>query len=59
VDNNSKELDDHRMELIKRVVVVEDHLGVVTGSLEQEHISLSGKHNDIVDGTFKMGAIRS
>ena len=47
------------MELVKRVIVVEDHLGVITGSLEQEHISLSGKHNDIVDGTFKMGTIRS
>ena len=59
VDIINKELDDHRMELVKRVIVVEDHLGVVTGGLEQEHISLSGKHNDIVDGTFNMGTIRS
>ena len=47
------------MELIKRVIVVEDHLGVQTGSLEQEHISLSGKHNDIVEGKFNMGTVRS
>ena len=58
VDNNN-ELDDHRMELVKRVIVVEDHLGVVTGPLEKEHLSLSGKHNDIVDGTFNMGTMRS
>ena len=38
------ELDDHRMELVKRVVTVQDHLGVNTGALEAEGISLSGKH---------------
>ena len=47
------------MELVKRVIVVEDHLGVITGPLDQEQQSLSGKHNDIVDGTFNMGQTRS
>ena len=54
----ANELDDHRMELVKRVIVVEDHLGVITGPLDQEQQSLSGKHNDIVDGTFHMGSTR-
>ena len=33
---------------------VEDHLGVTTGALDGEQMSLSGNHNDIVDGTFNM-----
>ena len=50
----ANELDDHRMELVKRTVNIEDHLGIETGPLEAEQISLSGKHNDIQDGTFHM-----
>ena len=30
----ANDLDDHRMELVKRVIHVEDHLGVETGPLE-------------------------
>ena len=43
----ANELDDHRMELIKRVMNVEDHLGIQTGPLDAEQTSLSGNHNDI------------
>ena len=46
------ELDDHRMELVKRVLTVQDHLGVDTGNLDAEAISLSGQHKDVQDGTF-------
>ena len=46
------------MELVKRTVVVEDHLGIETGPLAQEQMSLSGKHNDIIEGTFNMGSTR-
>ena len=46
------------MELVKRVIVVEDHLGVETGPLENEQASLSGKHADIMEGTFNMGSTR-
>jgi hypothetical protein len=46
------ELDDHRMELVKRVLTVQDHLGVETGPLDAEAISLSGMHKDMKDGTF-------
>ena len=35
------------MELVKRTINIEDHLGIETGPLEAEQISLSGKHNDI------------
>ena len=42
------------MELVKRTVNIEDHLGIETGPLEAEQISLSGKHNDIQDGSFHM-----
>ena len=41
------ELDDHRMDLVKRVITVQDHLGVNTGDLEAEGVSLSGKHPDV------------
>lgn len=40
------------MELVKRVVNCEDHLGVETGPLYEEQVSLSGKHNDVANGTF-------
>ena len=40
------------MELVKRVLTVQDHLGVETGGLEAEAISLSGNHRDVHDGTF-------
>ena len=40
------------MELVKRVLTVQDHLGVETGPLEAEAKSLSGHHQDIVDGSF-------
>ena len=46
------ELDDHRMELVKRVLTVQDHLGVDTGPLDVEGISTSGLHNDVQDGSF-------
>ena len=32
----ANELDDHRMELVKRTVNIEDHLGIETGPLEAE-----------------------
>jgi len=31
---------------------VEDHLGVQTGPLDAEQASLSGHHQDLMDGTF-------
>ena len=45
-------LDDHRMELVKRILTIQDHLGVETGPLEAESITLSGKHMDVQNGTF-------
>jgi hypothetical protein len=48
----NEELDDHRMELVKRILTVQDHLGVETGPLEAEAASLSGKHNDLKDGSY-------
>ena len=36
IKNINNELDDHRMELIKRVINTEDHLGIETGPLDQE-----------------------
>ena len=35
------------MELVKRVLTVQDHLGVDTGSLDAEAVSLSGGHKDV------------
>ena len=32
----ANELDDHRMELVKRTINVEDHLGIGTGPLDNE-----------------------
>ena len=55
VKDIANELDDHRMDLVKRVINVEDHLGVDTGPLENEQVSLSGNHNDLADGSFMMG----
>ena len=46
------ELDDHRMELVKRLLTVQDHLGIDTGPLEMEQASLSGVHEDVANGTF-------
>ena len=40
--------------LVKRMVNIEDHLGIETGPLEAEQVSLSGRHNEIVDGTFNL-----
>ena len=39
-----EELDDHRMDLVKRTLTVQDHLGVDTGPLAAEAVSLSGKN---------------
>ena len=47
VKNINYILDDHRMELVKRVLTVQDHLGVETGGLDAEAISISGNHNDV------------
>ena len=52
VKNILQDQDDHRMDLVKRVLTVQDYLGVSTGGLEAESISLSGKHNDVADGSF-------
>ena len=54
VKNIANELDDDRMSLVKRMVNIEDHLGIETGPLEAEQISLSGRHNDLADGTFNL-----
>ena len=40
------------MDLVKRVLTVQDHLGVETGPLEAEALSLSGRHADLKDGAF-------
>ena len=50
----ANELDDDRMELVKRVINVEDHLGIETGPFEGEHLSLSGKHADLASGNFNL-----
>ena len=42
------------MSLVKRNVNIEDHLGIETGPLDAEQISLSGNHNDVQDGTFQL-----
>jgi len=47
------------MELVKRTLTVQDHLGVDTGPLDAEGLSLSGKHNDVQDGTFSKGFINA
>jgi hypothetical protein len=47
-----EELDDHRMELVKRILTVQDHLGVETGPLDMEAATLSGHHMDVQDGSF-------
>ena len=43
----ANELDDHRLLLVKRVMNVSDHLGIDTGPLNTETISLSGNHPDV------------
>ena len=45
-------MDDHRMELVKRLLTCEDYLGIDTGPLEKEQNSLSGLHTDVQNGTF-------
>ena len=54
VKNIANELDDHRMELVKRVLNTENHLGIETGPMENEMMSLSGNHKDIEDGQFNV-----
>ena len=41
------------MRLVKRVITSEDHLGIETGPLDQEQISISGAHKDVADGSFR------
>ena len=41
------------MRLVKRVITSEDHLGIETGPLDQEQISISGVHKDVADGSFR------
>ena len=48
----ANDLDDQRMVLVKRAINIQDHLGVETGPLNHEEVSLSGNHNDLQDGTF-------
>ena len=50
----ANELDDDRMELVKRIINIEDHLGIETGPFEGEQNSLSGKHADLAEGTFNL-----
>lgn len=45
-------LDDHRMELVKRLLTCEDYLGINTGPLDKEQNSLSGMHPDVKNGSF-------
>jgi len=42
------------MELVKRTINIEDHLGIETGPLEAEMVSLSGRHADLAEGTFNL-----
>ena len=42
------------MELVKRVLNTENHLGVETGAMENEMHSLSGNHKDIEEGQFNV-----
>ena len=46
----ANELDDSRMELVKRVLNTENHLGVETGAMDNEMHSLSGNHKDVEEG---------
>ena len=50
----ANELDDDRMQLVKRVINIEDHLGIETGPLDNEQNSLSGNHADLADGKFSL-----
>ena len=50
----ANELDDERMILVKRVINVEDHLGIETGAFENEQHSLSGNHADLAQGQFDL-----
>ena len=54
VKDIANELDDDRMELLKRTINIEDHLGIETGPLEAEMHSLSGRHADLAEGTFNL-----
>ena len=42
------------MELVKRVLNTENHLGIETGPMDNEMMSLSGNHKDIEDGQFNV-----
>ena len=42
------------MRLVKRTITTEDHLGIETGPLDQEQISISGVHKDVADGSFRL-----
>ena len=50
----ANELDDERMQLVKRVINIEDHLGIETGPFEGEQFSLSGNHADLAEGKFSL-----
>ena len=54
VKQQANEQDDERMQLVKRIINIEDHLGIETGPLEGEEISLSGRHADLADGKFNL-----
>ena len=43
----ANDLDDQRMVLVKRTIHISDHLGVDSGPLNLEEVSLSGNHNDV------------
>ena len=42
------------MELVKRVLNTENHLGIETGHLDNEMHSLSGNHKDVEEGSFNV-----
>lgn len=50
----ANELDDERMGLVKRIINIEDHLGIETGPFDNEQVSLSGNHNDLIEGKFSL-----
>ena len=50
----ANELDDERMQLVKRIINIEDHLGIETGPFDNEQQSLSGNHNDLAEGKFSL-----
>jgi len=42
------------MQLVKRVINIEDHLGIETGPFDNEQFSLSGNHKDLAEGRFSL-----